>query len=95
MSFEDLLEEIIKSFKESSEKKIQLNTDKDTNKIDIKRNPELVYGLRNFIGNAVKFANQNIIISIINFIITKILIVGQKLCTLLQGNYLYFLLKSL
>ena len=65
MSFEDLLEEIIKSFKESSEK-IQLNTDKDTNKIDIKRNPELVYGLRNFIGNAVKFANQNILISIIS-----------------------------
>ena len=66
MSFEDLLEEIIKSFKESSEKKIQLNIDKDTNKIDIKRNPELVYGLRNFIGNAVKFANQNILISIIS-----------------------------
>ena len=66
MGFEDLLEEIIKSFKESSEKKIQLNTDKDTNKIDIKRNPELVYGLRNFIGNAVKFANRNILISIIS-----------------------------
>ena len=66
MSFEDLLEEIIKSFKESSEKKIQLNTDRDTNKIDIKRNPELVYGLRNFIGNAVKFANNKIIISIVS-----------------------------
>ena len=66
MSFEDLLEEIIKSFKESSEKKILLNTDRDTNKIDIKRNPELVYGLRNFIGNAVKFANNNIIISIVS-----------------------------
>ncbi len=66
MSFEDLLEEIIKSFKESSEKKIIINTDKDINKIDIKRNPELVYGLRNFIGNAVKFANQNILISIIS-----------------------------
>ena len=66
MSFEDLLEEIIKSFKESSVKNIKLNTDKDTNKIDIKRNPELVYGLRNFIGNAVKFANQNIIISIVS-----------------------------
>ena len=66
MSFEDLLEEIIKSFRESSEKKIKLNTDKDTNKIDIKRNPELVYGLRNFIGNAVKFANQNILISVIS-----------------------------
>ena len=66
MSFEDLLEEIIKSFKESSEKNIILNSDKDTNKIDIKRNPELVYGLRNFIGNAVKFSNQNILISIIS-----------------------------
>ena len=66
MGFEDLLEEIIKSFKESSEKKIKLNSDKDTNKIDIKRNPELVYGLRNFIGNAVKFSNQNILISIIS-----------------------------
>ena len=66
MSFEDLLEEIIKSFKESSEKNIKLNTDKDVNKIDIKRNPELVYGLRNFIGNAVKFSNQNILISIIS-----------------------------
>ena len=66
MSFEDLLEEIIKSFKESSEKNISLNTDKDTNKIDIKKNPELVYGLRNFIGNAVKFANKNILLSIIS-----------------------------
>ena len=66
MTFEDLLEEIIKSFKQSSEKEIRLNTSKDTNKIDIKRNPELVYGLRNFIGNAVKFAKQNILISILS-----------------------------
>ena len=62
----DLLIGQTKRCRESSEKKIQLNTDKDTNKIDIKRNPELVYGLRNFIGNAVKFANQNILISIIS-----------------------------
>jgi len=66
MSFENLLEEIIKSFKESTEKKIKLNTDKDINKIDIKKNPELVYGLRNFIGNAVKFSNDKILISIIS-----------------------------
>ena len=66
MTFEDLLEEIIKSFKQSTEKEIKLNTNKDTNKIDIKRNPELVYGLRNFIGNAVKFAKQNILISILS-----------------------------
>jgi len=66
MNFEDLLEEIIKTFQESTEKDIKLNTDKDINKIDIKRNPELVYGLRNFIGNAVKFANQKIQISIVS-----------------------------
>ena len=66
MSFEDLLEEIIKSFRVSSDKKIKLNTNKDVNKIDIKRNPELVYGLRNFIGNAVKFANQNVHITIVS-----------------------------
>ncbi len=66
MSFDDLLEEIIKSFKESTEKNIKLNTNRDINKIEIKRNPELVYGLRNFIGNAVKFAKQNIQISIVS-----------------------------
>ncbi len=66
INFEDLLEEIIKTFQESTEKDIKLNTDKDINKIDIKRNPELVYGLRNFIGNAVKFANQKIQISIVS-----------------------------
>tara|TARA_B100000035_G_C20953558_1_gene533086 strand:+ start:146 stop:1009 length:864 start_codon:yes stop_codon:yes gene_type:complete len=66
MTFEDLLEEITKSFKESTEKNIKLNTERDTNKIDIKRNPELVYGLRNFIGNAIKFARQKVVISIIS-----------------------------
>ena len=32
----------------------------DTNKINIKRSPEIVYGLRNFIGNAVKFSRDKI-----------------------------------
>ena len=36
----------------------------DKNKCDIKRSPEIIYGLRNFIGNAVKFANENILISL-------------------------------
>ena len=58
MNVEYLLEEIIKSFKESSEKLINLNTEKYINLINIKRSPELVYGLRNFIGNAVKFSNK-------------------------------------
>ncbi len=66
MSFEDLLEEIIKSFKESTEKEIILNTDKDINKILIKKNPEMVYGLRNFIGNAIKFSYRRILVSIVS-----------------------------
>ena len=66
MTLEDLLEDIIKSFNESTKKKILLNTDKDINKINIKRTPELVYGLRNFIGNAVKFSAQKVIIFVIS-----------------------------
>jgi two-component system sensor histidine kinase RegB len=57
---EDLLEEIIISFKETSVVKINLTSDKDQNKINIKRAPELVYGLRNFIGNAVKFSKSKV-----------------------------------
>ena len=66
MTLEDLLEDIIKSFNESTKKKILLNTDKDLNKINIKRTPELVYGLRNFIGNAVKFSVQEVTIFVIS-----------------------------
>jgi len=57
---EDLLEEIIISFAENSDKKITLLNDNDRNKINIKRSPEIVYGLRNFIGNAIKFADEKI-----------------------------------
>ena len=57
---EDLLEEIIISFAENSDKKITLLNNNDRNKINIKRSPEIVYGLRNFIGNALKFADEKI-----------------------------------
>ena len=63
---EDLLEEIIISFEETSEKKINLFLNEDKNKINIKRSPEIVYGLRNFIGNAVKFADKEINIKLIS-----------------------------
>jgi len=61
---EDLLEGIIASFEETSNIKITLISDEDKNKINIKRAPELVYGLRNFIGNAVKFSKKSINLSI-------------------------------
>ena len=58
--FEDLLTEIANSFKETSYKKITLILSRDNNKINIKRTPEIVYGLRNFIGNAVKFSKTEV-----------------------------------
>ena len=61
---EDLLEEIIISFKETSEVEINLISNEDKNKINIKRAPELVYGLRNFIGNAVKFSKSTVKITL-------------------------------
>ena len=55
-----MLEEIITSFKETSSKKITLSANEDNNKISIKRSPEIIYGLRNFIGNAVKFSKSRV-----------------------------------
>ena len=52
---ENLLDEILVTFKETSTKKIYLISQEDKNKFNFQRSPELIYGLRNFIGNAVKF----------------------------------------
>ncbi len=60
VKFEDLLIEILRSFIETSEKKIKIKSEKDKNRIDIKRSPEIIYGLRNFIGNAVKFSSKKV-----------------------------------
>jgi len=61
---EDILEEIIISFKETSDVKINLISTEDKNKINVRRAPELVYGLRNFIGNAVKFSKSRVEITL-------------------------------
>jgi two-component system, sensor histidine kinase RegB len=66
VKLEDLLVEILRSFLETSEKDIKLKSEKDTNKINIKRSPEIIYGLRNFIGNAVKFSNNKVEIELIS-----------------------------
>ncbi|MDC0627960.1 ActS/PrrB/RegB family redox-sensitive histidine kinase [Pelagibacteraceae bacterium] len=57
---EDLIEEIINSFRETSSKEIVLMCEEDENKIDIQRTPEIIYGFRNFIGNAVKFSKSKV-----------------------------------
>jgi two-component system, sensor histidine kinase RegB len=60
VKLEDLIEEVINSFKETSSKKIEIYVENDRNKIDIRRTPEIIYGLRNFIGNAVKFSKSRV-----------------------------------
>jgi two-component system sensor histidine kinase RegB len=57
---EDLIEEILDSFRETSSKEINLFCEDDKNKIDIQRTPEIIYGFRNFIGNAVKFSRSKV-----------------------------------
>ena len=74
---EDLLEEIITSFEETSDKKITLLENEDKNKINIKRSPEIVYGLRNFIGNAIKFADKKISIKLISDEKTLVLVIND------------------
>ena len=64
IKFEDLLQEIIDSFKETSSKQIELVVDNDQNKIAIRRTPEIIYGLRNFIGNAIKFSKSKVLITL-------------------------------
>ena len=66
VALEDLLFEIKNSFEEISEKKIELYFDKKNEKTPIKRSPELTYGIRNFVGNAVKFSKKNVFINLIS-----------------------------
>ena len=74
---ESLLEEIIISFEETSDKKISLLENGDKNKINIKRSPEIVFGLRNFIGNAIKFADKEVRIKLISDEENLVLIVND------------------
>ena len=60
----DYINEIVKSFEEISSKKFIINQNHNSNPIIITKSMEIVYGLRNFIGNANKFSNTEIFIDI-------------------------------
>ncbi len=64
LSIRDYLNEIIRSFKETSEKDFILDIDQDRNSKKITKSIEIVYGLRNFIGNANKFSKNKIFIGL-------------------------------
>ncbi len=64
LSLKDYIKEIILSFKETSKKDFILNLDNDLNSRKITKSIEIVYGLRNFIGNANKYSKSKIFITL-------------------------------
>ena len=64
LAIRDYLRDIISSFKETSNKEFILNLNQDLNPKKITKSIEIVYGLRNFIGNANKFSLNKIFINL-------------------------------
>ena len=64
LSMREYIKEIISSFKETSENKFIFNFDQDSNSKKITKSIEIVYGLRNFIGNANKYCKSKIFITL-------------------------------
>jgi two-component system sensor histidine kinase RegB len=60
----EYVNEIVKSFKETSKKNFIINFDQYSNSFNITKSIEIVYGLRNFIGNANKFSKSKVFIKI-------------------------------
>ena len=64
LSMKDYLNEIISSFKDISKKKFIFISEQFYNSKKITKSIEIVYGLRNFIGNANKFSKNNVYIDL-------------------------------
>jgi len=64
LTISQYINEIVKSFQEISDKEFIVNYDQYSNPINITKSIDLVYGLRNFIGNANKFANKKVFINV-------------------------------
>ena len=64
LSMREYLRQIISSFKETSKKEFSLNLEQDLNSKKIYKSIEIVYGLRNFIGNANKFSKSKVFINL-------------------------------
>ena len=64
ISLEIYVKEVVNSFKEISDKNFIVNIEQNYNSFDIQKSIEIVYGIRNFIGNANKFSKKNIFITV-------------------------------
>ncbi len=58
ISLEIYVKEVVNSFKEISDKNFIINIEQNYNSFDIQKSIEIVYGIRNFIGNANKFSKK-------------------------------------
>tara|TARA_B100001063_G_scaffold229830_1_gene242390 strand:- start:741 stop:2021 length:1281 start_codon:yes stop_codon:yes gene_type:complete len=66
LNLKEYINQIVSSFKETSSKKFILKFEQDLNSKKISKSIEIIYGLRNFIGNANKFAKEKIFITLIS-----------------------------
>tara|TARA_B100000989_G_C19519588_1_gene463460 strand:+ start:1048 stop:2328 length:1281 start_codon:yes stop_codon:yes gene_type:complete len=64
LTLKDYINQIVSSFQEASEKNFILNFDQNSNPKKISKSIEIIYGLRNFIGNANKFARDKVFITL-------------------------------
>ncbi len=64
INIRDYIKEIISSFKQTSNKEFIFNFEKDMSPKKITKSIEIVYGLRNFIGNANKYSSKKIYIEL-------------------------------
>ena len=66
LNLKDYIIQIVKSFEEISNKQFKVIFDQFNNPIEIPKLIEIVYGLRNFIGNANKFSKSKIFINVLS-----------------------------
>ena len=66
LNLKEYLVQIVKSFEEISKKEFNLVFDQFNNQIKIPKIIEIVYGLRNFIGNANKFSKKKVFINLLS-----------------------------
>ncbi|MDC1236480.1 ActS/PrrB/RegB family redox-sensitive histidine kinase [Pelagibacteraceae bacterium] len=64
LTMADYVSEIVKSFQQTSKKEFIVNYNQNSNPLNIIKSIEIIYGLRNFIGNANKFSANKIFINI-------------------------------
>ena len=64
LSISEYVSEIIKSFREISDKEFVINLSQNSNSFKISKIIEIIYGIRNFVGNANKYAKNKIYVSV-------------------------------